>query len=160
LHGFENASADVLAVMDADMQHPPEILPKLYRKLSAGYDLVVASRYVDGGGVEDWATHRLVLSIGAITLAHAFLPKTRQVKDATSGCFVVRKKVMDGVKFDTIGFKLLLEILARCKLDRVAEVPYKFKDRCNGNSNLDMKEMRNYAVLLLRIFRSSLRRPP
>src|SRR3990170_547163 len=54
LHGFENATAEVLAVMDADMQHPPEILPKLYRKLSAGYDLVVASRYVDGGGVENW----------------------------------------------------------------------------------------------------------
>ena len=158
LHGFENATAEVLAVMDADMQHPPEILPKLYRKLSAGFDLVVASRYVDGGGVEDWKTYRMVLSRGAIALAHAFLPKTRRVKDATSGCFVVRKDVVDGVRFHTIGFKLLLEILGRCDLGRVAEVPYRFRNRCNGNSNLNLKEMGNYVLLLFRIFRSSFRR--
>ena len=155
LHGFENATAGILAVMDADMQHPPEVLPKLFSKLSEGCDLVVASRYVDGGGVVDWPSHRIILSRGAIMLAHMFLPKTRQIKDATSGCFVVRRDVMNGVKFDTIGFKLLLEILARCSLNKVAEVPYKFTNRHNGNSNLNLKELGNFAVLLIKIFRSS-----
>jgi dolichol-phosphate mannosyltransferase len=156
-YGFEKATTKILAVIDADLQHPPEILPKLYATLSEGYDLVVASRYVDGGGIEDWALNRMILSRGAITLAHLFLPKTRRVKDATSGCFVVRREVMNGVKFDTIGFKLLLEILARCKLNQVAEVPYRFKNRCNGNSNLNLKEIGNYAVLIFKIFRSSFR---
>jgi dolichol-phosphate mannosyltransferase len=154
-YGFEKTTAKTLAVIDADLQHPPEILPKLYAKLSEGYDLVVASRYVDGGGIENWAMNRMILSRGAIAIAHLFLPKTRRIKDATSGCFVVRREVMDGVKFDTIGFKLLLEILTRCKLSQVAEIPYRFKNRCSGNSNLDLKEIGNYAVLVFKIFRSS-----
>jgi dolichol-phosphate mannosyltransferase len=153
-YGFEKAATKTLAVIDADLQHPPEILLKMYAKLSEGYDLVVASRYIDGGKIEDWTSSRMILSKGAIMLAHLFLPKTRRVKDATSGCFVVRREVMDGVKFETIGFKLLLEILAKGKLNQIAEVPYIFRNRSNGNSNLNLKELCNYLFLLSKVYRS------
>lgn len=54
LYGFNNANGNIFAVMDADMQHPLEILREMYQKIARGFDLVVASRYVKGGGVRNW----------------------------------------------------------------------------------------------------------
>lgn len=157
LHGFKESNAEVLAVMDADMQHPPEILPKMYNKISRGYDLVVASRYVDGGGAENWKLYRAIISKGATMLAHILLPNTRRVKDVMSGCFMLRKNVIDGVSLNPVGFKILLEMLAKCKFHLIIEVPYTFRNRQNGNSNLNLKEIQNYVVHLFKICCLSLR---
>ncbi len=158
LAGFEKTNAKFLAVIDADMQHPPEVLPKMYSKISEGYDLVVASRYVDGGGAGDWKLHRMLISRGATMLAHILLPSTRRVKDVMSGCFMLRRGAIDGACFNPIGFKVLLEILAKCDFNRVTEVPYTFRNRHNGKSNLGFKEMRSYVIHLCRIFFSRFRR--
>jgi dolichol-phosphate mannosyltransferase len=152
LYGFERADAKILAVMDADMQHPPEILPKMYAKISQGNDLVVASRYVDGGGFGHWSTRRMLISIGATLLAHLLFPSTRRIKDVMSGCFMLRSGAVNGACFSPIGFKVLLEILVKCKFNRVTEVPYIFRNRQNGKSNLSPKEMRSYLVHLYKIF--------
>ena len=157
LYGFERAEAKVLAVMDADMQHPPELLPKMYEKISEGYDLVVASRYIEGGGIESWKIQRVLISIGATFLAHLLLPSTRRVKDIMSGCFMLRSKDINGASFSPIGFKVLLEILVKCEFNRVIEVPYIFKNRQNGKSNLSPKEMRSYVIHLCKIFISRFR---
>ena len=152
LHGFDKASSKVLAVIDADIQHPPEILAKMYTKISEGYDLVVASRYIEGGGVKNWDLHRIVLSRGGNLLAHLLLPSTRKVRDVMSGCFMFRRDASYGVYFNPIGFKILLEILAKCEFKLVAEVPIVFVNRNNGKSNLNPTEMGNFVTHVLKIF--------
>jgi len=91
LEGMKLAKYDAMAVMDADLQHPPELLPKLLEKAVEGYDVVVASRYVEGGRTERWSTTRRMISRGAILLAHFLLPKTRAVRDAVSGFFCLEE---------------------------------------------------------------------
>jgi dolichol-phosphate mannosyltransferase len=92
LEGMREAKYRLIAVMDADLQHPPELLPKLLERAKEGYDIVIASRYVEGGGVEGWSFWRRLISRGATLLAHTLLPKTRGVKDPMSGFFCVQKK--------------------------------------------------------------------
>jgi dolichol-phosphate mannosyltransferase len=152
LCGFENSTGDVLAVIDADMQHPPEVLPKMYNELSKGCDLVIASRYVDGGGIENWKFSRKLFSRGAIMMAHFLLPNSRNIKDVMSGCFMIRKDILINAKLNPIGFKILLEILSKCECDKISEIPYTFTNRINGRSNLNYKEIQNYLILLCRLF--------
>jgi dolichol-phosphate mannosyltransferase len=152
LHGFDNASANILAVIDADLQHPPEILPQMYYEMSRGNDLVIASRYVKGGGIENWKLSRRLFSRGAITLAHVLLPRSRKIKDNMSGCFMVRKDVLSNAKLNPLGFKILLEILSKCQYNNVTEIPYTFTNRINGRSNLNHREIQNYLILLCRLF--------
>jgi len=131
LDGVKVAAGNIIAVMDADLQHPPEVLPLMFEKAN-GYDIVVASRYVDGGDIEGWSIWRRVISWGAIKLAHLLLPKTRKVRDPMSGFFMFRKKVVDEAQLNPIGFKILLEILVKGKYSSVSEVPYTFKPRKKG----------------------------
>jgi dolichol-phosphate mannosyltransferase len=148
--GFNKAEADVVAVMDADLQHPPELLPIMYKKLREGFDLVIASRYIERG-VEGWSLWRRLLSRGATMLAHLMLPKTRKVRDPLSGYFMIKKEIVDAIRLNTAGFKILLEILVKGRYHKVAEVPYFFGVRRRGMSKLDLKEILNYAVSLTRL---------
>jgi dolichol-phosphate mannosyltransferase len=149
LEGMKAARYDVVAVMDADLQHPPELLPKLLEKIEEGYDVVIASRYAKGGGVEGWTSLRRLMSKGATLLAHAILPRTRGVKDPVSGFFMFKRGVVEGLNLNPIGYKLLLEVLVRGRHDKVAEVPYVFRPRKRGESKLSTKEMLDYVKHLL-----------
>jgi|YelNatPaOPRAMG01_1025707.scaffolds.fasta_scaffold37999_4 dolichol-phosphate mannosyltransferase len=149
--GFKMARADVLAVLDADLQHPPELLPKMYAKILEGYSFVIASRYVDGGGVEGWGFVRRIVSLGATKLAHLLIPKARAVKDPMSGFFMVRKECINGFKPSSNGFKILLEILVKGKYGSVIEVPYTFQPRLNGESKLSIRENLRYLLLLAKL---------
>jgi dolichol-phosphate mannosyltransferase len=154
LQGFENASGRILAVIDADLQHPPEILSKMYYEMSKGNDLVIASRYVKGGGIENWKFSRRLFSRGGIILAHMLLPSSRKIEDIMSGCFMVRRDVLRSAsaKLNPLGFKILLEILSKCQYTKITEVPYTFTNRINGRSNLNRREIQNYLILLCRLF--------
>jgi len=155
LHGFDQANAKVLAVIDADMQHPPEILLKMYREISKGYDLVIASRYIDGGRIENWNSLRKVVSRGANVLAHILLPNSRRIRDVMSGCFMIRRDILRNTDLNPIGFKILLEVLGKCRIQRVIEIPYTFTNRRNGISNLTPKEMRDFFIhLFMLLFHS------
>jgi len=92
LDGIKVANGDIIAVMDADLQHPPELLPEMIKKIYEGYDIVIASRYVEEGGIEEWSILRRLISIGAISLAHLLFPRTRKVRDPISGFFYLRKE--------------------------------------------------------------------
>ena len=151
LDGFEKAGAEVLGVMDADLQHPPELLPEMYGKISDGYDLVVASRYVEGGETEGLGLGRKIVSRGATALAHFLLPGTRRVRDIVSGFFMLRRDVIEDVELKPVGYKILLEIVVRGKYDSVAEVPYTFKPRRSGKSSLNLREIWNYMVHIWRL---------
>lgn len=151
LDGFEKAGAEVLGVMDADLQHPPELLPEMYGKISDGYDLVVASRYVEGGEIEGLGLGRRIVSRGATALAHFLLPGSRRVRDIVSGFFMLKRGVIAGVELRPVGYKILLEIVVRGKYDSVAEVPYTFKPRRSGKSSLTLREIWNYMVHIWRL---------
>lgn len=149
LTGFMNSSGEILGVIDADMQHPPELMVSLIDKLRNGYDIAIASRYVEGGSVEDWSFFRRLVSKGAIMLTK---PLTK-VKDPMSGYFFLRKGIIEGVNFKPHGYKLLLEILVKGNYIKVAEIPYLFTKRMAGESKLKASEYWKYIRLLIHLYK-------
>jgi len=152
--GLSKASAPYLAVMDADLQHPPHLLAQMLRYLENGYDMVVASRYVRGGGVIGWTIPRHIISRVATLLAHLTIPRSRVVKDPMSGYFALKREILESVKIDpSIGYKLLLAILVKGKCFKIKEVPMVFRRRLRGESKLNEKEVLTYLKLLLNLLK-------
>ncbi|MEA2053544.1 MAG: glycosyltransferase family 2 protein [Candidatus Thermoplasmatota archaeon] len=151
IEGFKNSEGQVLTVMDADLQHPPEKIIELLNKIREGADIVVGSRYIPGGEIENWTFKRKFYSKGARAIAHLLLPKSRKAKDPLSGFFMLRREVLDGAELRPIGYKILLEILIRGNYKKVEEVPITFKDRERGTSSLVFKEYSKYSHHLLRL---------
>jgi len=149
LAGFVAARGDVLVVMDADLSHPPETVAALVAALDAGADLAVASRYVRGGGIEDWPLGRRIVSRAACLLGSLLVP----VRDATSGFFAVRRTAIEGVRLNGIGFKIGFEVIARARARRIVEVPYTFRDRELGASKFGRREVAQYLVQLAQVAR-------
>lgn len=149
--GFDQATGHVLGVIDADLQHPPEAIPTLLEAIRGGADVAIASRYVEGGSIEGWSTKREVISKGAKLLATILLPSTREIKDPLAGFFLFKRKVIDGAVLTPTGYKILLEVLVRGNASHVAEVPYTFKERERGKSNLTFREQLNFLKHLSRL---------
>ncbi|HEX9437243.1 MAG TPA: polyprenol monophosphomannose synthase [Candidatus Limnocylindria bacterium] len=147
--GFAAASGDTLVVMDADLSHPPEVVPRLVDAVADGSELAVGSRYVAGGGTVDWPLRRRVVSRVACLMGNLLVP----VRDATSGFFALRRSVIDGVRLDPIGFKIGFEVIARGRYRRVVEVPYTFRDREAGRSKFGRREILDYALQLGKVAR-------
>jgi len=137
--GLKKAKGDAMVVMDADLSHPPELIPSMIR-LSKSNGLVIASRFVKGGGVRSWTFDRKMISFIARLLAR---PLTK-VRDPVSGFFLVRKKDIEGIILEPRSWKILLEIICKSKSKRMAELPYVFFNREKGASKLDSKEFLNY----------------
>src|SRR5919197_135045 len=135
---------DVLVVMDADLSHPPEVVPDLVRALDDGADLAVGSRYVRGGKTMDWPLRRRIVSRVACYMGNALVP----VRDATSGFFAIRRSAIDGVRLNAIGFKIGFEVIARSRAKKIVEVPYTFRDRELGKSKFGRREIGQYVVQL------------
>ena len=133
MEGFREAAGDILAVMDADLSHPPELLPELLGPILSGRaEVAVASRRVKGGGVSNWPLRRRLSSWFAGLLARPLV----QIRDTTSGYFALRRSVIEGAKLKPRGYKIGLEILVRGRYDRAEEVPFVFTDRAAGRSKL------------------------
>jgi len=148
--GFAEAGGDIVAVMDADLSHPPETLTELHRAVrSGGADVAVASRRVEGGGISNWPLSRRFISWGSGLLARPLVP----VRDTTSGFFALKKRCLAGVVLRPIGYKIGLEVLARGRYRTVREVPYIFTDREFGKSKLGGKVMLAYLVQLASLYR-------
>jgi dolichol-phosphate mannosyltransferase len=145
IDGFAAASAPVVGVIDADMSHPPSLLPRMFATLQKyRAEVVVASRYIPGGGTRNWSFIRLAMSRFACLAAR---PLT-QVRDATSGFFLIRKDLAQGVKISAGGFKICLELLIRGRPASIIEVPYVFLGRTAGESKMNLKEALGYVVQL------------
>ena len=150
--GMKEARGDILVVMDADLSHPPEVVPRLVDAIDAGADLAVGSRYVHGGATMDWPLRRRIVSRVACYMGSALVP----VRDATSGFFAVRRRALDGVRLNAIGFKIGLEVIARARAALIVEVPYTFRDRELGASKFGRREVGQYLVQLGQITRDKL----
>ncbi|MBN1678533.1 MAG: glycosyltransferase family 2 protein [Candidatus Thermoplasmatota archaeon] len=141
MEGFAAASGDILVVMDADLSHPPEKIPEMARQIADGKaEMVVGSRHVPGGSIENWPFYRKLVSKGATLLAR---PLTK-VKDPMSGFFAIKRSVVEGVKLDPVGYKIGLEILVKGKYSNVVEVPIHFANRKAGQSKLGGAVMLRY----------------
>jgi len=140
--GFRVCNGDIIGVMDADRSHPPEIIPKLLAQIEKDADLVIGSRKIKGGSVDQWSHFRQFISWGATNMARILTP----VKDPLSGLFFLKKDVMKSINFKTRGYKILLEILVMGRYKNVIEVPYMFRGRTVGSSKLNTMEYVKYLV--------------
>ena len=153
VEGIRQARGDLLLVMDADLQHSPELIPELMKVVESGADVAIASRYVEGGSVPGWGQVRRTISKGAIFLAHLLLPLSRKIGDPVSGYFMFRREVASGVRLKPTGYKILLELLMVGKYNRVAEVPFAFATRSRGESKLTLRQQIHYLKHLLDLMR-------
>jgi dolichol-phosphate mannosyltransferase len=145
------SSAPFLAVIDGDLQHDESLLPHMLTELKAGeLDIVVGSRYVQGGGTGDWDANRLRLSRLGTRFSRVLVPD--QLTDPMSGFFMVRRSVFEGAvrELSTIGTKILTDIFATAPQPlRFKELAYTFRLRTAGESKLDSLTRWEYAMLLL-----------
>ncbi len=152
IRGWQSANGDILGVIDGDMQHPPEVLLKLLIEVDNGADLAVASRHVEGGGVSDWSIVRRFLSRGAQMLGLVILPRViGRVSDPMSGYFMVRRNSIAGKRLNPLGYKILIEVLGRGQIDKIAEVGYTFQEREQGESKVTWRQYQEYIFHLLRL---------
>jgi dolichol-phosphate mannosyltransferase len=152
VRGWQAAQGEVLGVIDADLQHPPEILGKLWQAIEQGADLATASRNVEGGGVSEWSMLRRILSRGAQILGLVILPEAiGRLSDPMSGYFLVTRKALTDKVLSPLGYKILVEVVGRGDIAKIAEVGYEFQERQSGDSKVTAKQYVEYIRHLLRL---------
>jgi dolichol-phosphate mannosyltransferase len=157
-YGWDHTDANLLGVIDADLQHPPELLSVLVTLIQEGHDMAIASRYCDGNGIAGWNPVRRAISQLSTWITVPLQKPGIRVKDPLSGFFVLRRTCIAGVPLQPEGFKLLLEILVRGDIRSVAEIPYHFGLRHGGRSKANLRVGLNYLQLLGRLSRSAFSR--
>jgi dolichol-phosphate mannosyltransferase len=140
--GFSHASSAIFVVIDADLSHPPSLIPKMYHEILAGNDVVIGSRYMEGGGIRKWPLKRRVISIGATFLGRLLFP---DITDPVSGFFAIRKEVVAAAPLKPRGYKILLEVLGKGTWENDKEIPFEFVDREIGSSKLKFGTITEYA---------------
>ena len=156
IEGLKLATGTHVAVIDADLQHPPELLPRmLARSQSRGADIVVASRYVEGGSVNGLGdAARKLLSQGTRWFSRGlFHERIWNVQDPCSGFFIFRRALLENIELRPIGYKILLEVLMRTPWDFLDEVPYRFEERAGGASKASIQQGLLFLRHALRLFR-------
>ncbi len=145
VEGFSASDAQIVGVIDADLSHPPPLVPRMLKAmLDADADFAIGSRYIPGGGTGDWHFSRELMSRFACLLARGLTP----VRDVTSGFFLVRRDLARGVTISAGGFKICLELLIRSAPRLVLEAPYVFQTRTAGQSKMNLKEAAGYLTQL------------
>ena len=139
IEGFRMAEGDYIAVMDADLQHPPKILKSMYCCLETGVDFCVPSRFIPGGSDGGLGPYRKLVSAVARYIGKILLPCLRKITDPTSGLFMFRRDVIKNADLQPIGWKILIEVLAMGTYRTVVEIPYRFQARPAGESKLTSK---------------------
>jgi len=152
LKGVEQAKGKIVIVMDSDFSHPPQLIPKLVDVLKQSKtDIVVASRYLNGGAIQGWSLKRKILSkIGTVIAKKGLGIKQ---SDPMSGFFAFNKDIIKGINFDAIGYKLLLEMIVKVKDVSIKEIPYTFLDRQNGKSKLGIKTILEFTHAVWNLYR-------
>jgi dolichol-phosphate mannosyltransferase len=153
LYGWSRCRANLLGVIDADLQHPPDLLPELLKETEHA-DVAIASRYAASDGMNGWNPLRAAISrLSTLAATPLISRKSLHVTDPMSGFFIIHRKCIEGRSFQTAGFKLLLEILVRGHVRTVQEVPYHFGLRHAGRSKASAAVALHYLHLLSRLSR-------
>lgn len=158
LAGFGQAlsrsDARHIITMDADFSHHPRYIPAMVEASQDGCDLVIGSRYIDGGSTPDFPLRRRILSGGANALARAALGL--QARDATAGFRCYRREVLEQLPLGQIfsdGYSFLIEMLFLVQQAgfEVGEVPITFEDRKQGKSKISQQEVFKAVYTVLRL---------
>lgn len=155
--GSRQASNRTVIIMDSDLQHPPEIIPRMVEKLGSRSDMIIASRYMTGG-CNSWSPVRGVISRGAVFMSHIFLPITKGIKDPISGYFMTDAKYIKNLFPYTNSYKLALYIMAANPSITVEEIPFNMVERENGSSKIVDRKfsfLLKYMMELIRYWRIS-----
>ncbi|MCG2717609.1 MAG: polyprenol monophosphomannose synthase [Nanoarchaeota archaeon] len=136
LDGFKIAEGDIMVVIDADLSHPPEVIPLMYNEIQKGTDFVIGSRYIKGGKIIGWSLYRRFISKGANLISRPF----SKANDSMSGYIMIKKECLDNQNFNPKGFKIALEFLVKAKYNKLKELPITFTERRNGKSKAGPKE--------------------
>jgi dolichol-phosphate mannosyltransferase len=151
IRGYQAASGEILGTINADFQHPTEVLGAMIERIREA-DLVVASRFCEGGGTGDWAKDRLLMSRAAFQAGRLLLPNVfSDLTDPLSGFYLFRRKVIEGVTFQPVGFKTLIEILARGNVRNAVECPYQMQSRQRGKSKAKLQTFLSFLNQLQRL---------
>lgn len=151
VRGMNESEARYLVCMDADLSHPPESLVQLVNPVANGTSqFVVGSRYVTGGSTEEgWGAFRWLNSKVASLMAR---PLTG-LHDPMSGFFCLPKPLFERAEdLRPVGYKICLELLVKCRVSNVTEIPIRFAVRYHGESKLSLKEQFNYLRHLWRLY--------
>lgn len=154
--GFQIATTNIIVVMDADGQHPPDKIESLYQTIIEGNDIAIASRYMPGGGVWYVPWYRKVLSWGATYLARLFFPT---ITDSGSGFFAFKKEVIKDAPLQPQGYRMLFEILGKGRWKTAKEIPYTLRVRKEGKSKLKASTVLSYLKQLWNLLVYSLTTP-
>lgn len=146
--GFNHCGFDIIAVIDCDFSHPPDLIPVFLNKIEGGCDIVFGTRYAGSGEIQGWGLKRKIISRGATFLANLLIGGST---DPVSGFFMMKRSVIKESILRPRGYKIGLEILGKGKWAKYCEVPYVFKNREIGQSKLGMKEIFDYVLQLLDI---------
>jgi len=151
--GWQYSNGRLLGVMDGDGQHPVEVVKDLFTVFSdKNNEVAIASRYLPHGGIKKWSLSRRLLSRGAQTLGQLLLPGAiGTINDPMSGFFIVKRSIITKTELDPVGYKILLEILARSQANKIQEVPYVFLERSSGKSKVAISHYSSYLRHLLRL---------
>lgn len=134
--GITAASGKIIVVMDADLSHPASNIPLLIEPIHSGkFQLTLATRFAGDGGTLDWPLHRRFVSSAARKIAGL----VTNVTDPTSGFFAINRDLALATPARTLGWKIALEYIARTRVP-VAEIPFVFHDRKNGQSKLSARQ--------------------
>jgi dolichol-phosphate mannosyltransferase len=158
IYGWRHTDATLLGVIDADLQHPPEILPALLDAIFEGHDIAIASRYTGSNrdSVSEWSKIRYFISRCGTWMTTPLQRKGVRVKDPMSGYFVVRRECVEGLDLHPQGFKILLDVLVKGRLRNAAEIPFRFATRHAGKSKADLKVALDYFSLLGKLSRHAI----
>ena len=170
MRGFRYAinklKVDVIFQMDADLSHDPNLFPKFLKEIQNGYDVVIGSRYINGGGTPDWSLSRKVMSKGANTLTKIATGITN-IHDFTSGYRAIRASYLKKIDFNIQnlkGYAFLVELLYELHRNgaKIKEIPLVFHDRIYGKTKLGIRDAMEFFFYSLKLFskRTNFKRNP
>lgn len=149
LEGFRLSRGEICVVMDADMSHPVAMIPEMVDPILSGVvEATVGTRYMEGGGSEEWPWYRKFMSHGAGWLARG----VTRMSDPTSGFMAIRKSLLQEVELDPVGWKIVLEVIVKTKA-RFLEIPIVFAERRSGTSKFSVKTQMEYLHHLWKLYR-------
>jgi len=149
IDGIKACDTEICVVMDADLSHSPSAVKRLVNPIvNQGYDMTIGSRYVKGGATSGWSLKRRLISIAASIIAKPL----SGINDNTSGFFAIRNDLIKNIELHADSWKIMLEILVRCKPIPVMEVPILFEDRTNGKSKFNRKQVIAYLKHLVKLY--------
>ncbi|MDD4483201.1 MAG: GtrA family protein [Methanoregula sp.] len=146
VEGIHKAQSDIVLVMDADFPHAATCIPQMLLEIRAGNDLVIGSRFVECGIVKKWPLKWQVTSLGVTLLGRLLFP---EIRDPVSGCFAVKKSVIEQAPLKPRGYKILLEVLGKGHWKTAKEIPFEFVDPAESSRKFGLKLLIDYVIQVI-----------